>query len=432
MKPQQFFQRLILTVMLLVQYATASCSASNEIKFLRPSLEAIPAEYFGLHIHRIAGTTPWPSIPFGAWRLMDAYVAWPSLEPVKGCWNFEMLDKYVSYATDHRVELLLPLTFTPTWASARPTERSAYVSGNAAEPDDIEDWRNYVRTVALRYKGRIRHYEIWNEPNLSRFFSGSVDQMINLAREAYAILKEVDSNNVIVSPAATQGDKGLAWLESYFSKGGGNYADVIGYHFYVTPRPPEAMVPIALKVRDLMAKYGQENKALWNTESGWLIGSLEQKVNPAVVGFPKKWTPLSAAEASAYVSRSLILGWAAGIRRYYWYAWDNLEMGLIEPNSKKLKAPALAFKKTSEWLKAANIQYCQLWSRDIWVCHLVKNNRSAWLAWSTSDTQALTLPSGWGAKEIETLNGRSFAINGADITLLPAPMLIKTDMMPWE
>src|SRR5690242_2605874 len=68
----------------------------------------IPLTYFGLHIHRVAQTqpwypygdkiTPWPSIKFGSWRLWDAYVGWPSLEPERGKWNFQTLDKYVSLA----------------------------------------------------------------------------------------------------------------------------------------------------------------------------------------------------------------------------------------------------------------------------------------------------------------------------------------------
>ena len=64
--------------------------------------------------------TPWPSVPFGAWRLWDAYVGWPQLEPKQGTWNFSTLDKYVALAEAHNVEILLPLGLTPEWASARP------------------------------------------------------------------------------------------------------------------------------------------------------------------------------------------------------------------------------------------------------------------------------------------------------------------------
>ena len=65
----------------------------------------IPPAYFGLHMSRIVQPqpwyphgdkiTPWPSIKFGSWRLWESYVDWPSLEPERGKWNFQTLDKYV-------------------------------------------------------------------------------------------------------------------------------------------------------------------------------------------------------------------------------------------------------------------------------------------------------------------------------------------------
>jgi hypothetical protein len=192
---------------------------------LTPSTDTIPPTLFGMHIHHIGTYTPWPAVPFGTWRLWDAYVSWPNLEPNKGQWYFDKLDSYVQLAQSHNVEILLPLGLSPTWASARPTEPSGYNAGSAAEPANIEDWKNYVRTVATRYKGRIRYYEIWNEPNEPLFFSGTVDQMVTLAREAYAILKEIDPEVMVVSPSAVSGvvDLGTPWLENYLMKGGAAY-----------------------------------------------------------------------------------------------------------------------------------------------------------------------------------------------------------------
>src|SRR5262249_52171796 len=76
---------------------------------LRAIVQPVPAEFFGMHIHHAGDTTPWPKIPFSEWRLWDAYVAWPSLEPQKGRWRFETLDKYVTLAEQHNVGILLPL-----------------------------------------------------------------------------------------------------------------------------------------------------------------------------------------------------------------------------------------------------------------------------------------------------------------------------------
>jgi beta-glucosidase/6-phospho-beta-glucosidase/beta-galactosidase len=130
--------------------------------------EGVPPEFFGLHIHHLdvpykQGVSSWPFTPFGSWRLFGAYVQWDDLEPQKGQWNFRRLDWYVEEAGRHGIELLLTLGRTPQWASARPNEDR---KGSAAEPASIEDWKNYVRTLSRRYKGRIKYYEVWNEPRL--------------------------------------------------------------------------------------------------------------------------------------------------------------------------------------------------------------------------------------------------------------------------
>ena len=76
----------------------------------------------------------------------------------------KLLDFGKAVEATEMVDLVLTLALSPTWASARPTEASPYFKGSAAEPGDIRQWEDYVRTVAERYKGRIMLYEIWNEP----------------------------------------------------------------------------------------------------------------------------------------------------------------------------------------------------------------------------------------------------------------------------
>src|SRR5580692_6818486 len=89
---------------------------------LQTPTATIPDSYFGLHIHHLDRPmpTPWPSMPVPAWRLWDADVTWPDIEPNKGQWQFERLDRYVSLAQQHGTSILLPLGGSPTWASARP------------------------------------------------------------------------------------------------------------------------------------------------------------------------------------------------------------------------------------------------------------------------------------------------------------------------
>ncbi len=308
---------------------------------------------------------------------------------------------------------MLVLGLSPHWASARPTEKSTYGSGNAAEPKNLEYWSDYVRTVATRYKGRIRYYEIWNEPNLEGFYTGTMAEMLRLSQKAYQILKEVDPSITVVSPsAAHSGDSGLTWLEEYLSRGGGAYADTIAYHFYVNPEPPEAMETAISQVRELMAKY-EINKSLWNTEAGW------SKPKP----FP------SEELAAAYVARAYILNWAGGVSRFYWYAWDNqnwVSLPMVEADRTTLTPAAVAYANVQKWLVGAQMSPCQSNSQNTWICQLKRDRGyQGWIVWNPDGKLRFNVPDRWRVKQIRDLAGTERDLSGNSIEIGPSPLLLE-------
>lgn len=383
---------------------------------LVPPSAPVDIRYFGLHMHGIAvrrpwvphgdRLTPWPSIPFGTWRLWDAYVAWPNLQPASDSWDFATLDTYVELAVRHDVDLILPLGLTPRWASARPNEKSSYKPGNAAEPSNLDAWRAYVRTVATRYKGRIRTYEIWNEINVKGFYTGDVDTLVTLAGIAYREIKALDRDALVVSPSITVAGGHLQWLERYLAKGGKDYADVVAYHFYVPTREPEAMLAVIRDVQATMRKHGLAGTPLWNTETGWWIDNLVP--TPRVGAAAANWVRLDQVTAAAYVSRALILNWVAGVARFYWYAWDNNDMGLYDIGARALKPAAHAYAKTVTWLQGAQVQACEKKS-GVWVCTLLdalgRNSRIVWR--ESGDDVPWTVPKEWHARQVEPLLGET-------------------------
>jgi hypothetical protein len=309
----------------------------------------------------------------------------------------------------------MPLTYTPRWASSTPDAPTDVENGNppglSGAPQDMEDWRIFVRTVARRYKGRIHEWEIWNEPNRPQSWTGSVETMVEMTREAYTILKEIDPHCTVVSPAPT-GTYGLAFLDKFLSKGGGQYADVIGYHFYVGHEdPPEAMVPLIDNVRAIMKRYGLNNKPLWNTESGWLGPNL-----------------LPQDLQSAYVARAYIVNWANGVRRFYWYAWENhhgTQIELTDRDNTSLTPAGNAFATIQAWMTGAVMIGCANSPDGSWVCDLRTNVGISHILWNTKHTTAVTVPENWQAHYANSLAGGKVAIVGGLITLGAEPVLIQ-------
>ena len=372
---------------------------------LEPSDGKIPDTFFGMHIHYFATSTPWPDIRFGSLRLWDAYVTWPRVEPKEGQWDFAGLDKYVDAAGQHNADIELPLGLSPWWVSSRPAEKSAYGPGNAAHPARLDAWQDYVRMVATRYKGRIYAYEIWNEPNLKQFYSGSIPEMLQLASAAHAIVKEIDPKALVCSPSATN-EEGVKWLDEYLQQGGGKYADVIGYHFYANPEPPESMLLRIQQVRTVMRKNGAGNKPLWNTETGWAIQNRQSIVTAAPASARFNSVVLTEEQASAYIARAHILTWAENIPRLYWYSWDNKVMGLTEADGKTAKMPARAYAEVRDWLLGARMKSCGSAATGTWTCEITRDSGyQGWIVWNPDRTLDFRIPSDWPARSVRDLQG---------------------------
>jgi hypothetical protein len=387
-----------------------SDSSSGPIK-LTPPASPVSRDFFGLHIHRAFGTTPWPPVPFGSWRLWDAKVHWPQVEVKKNEWQWDILDREVELAEKYHIDVLLPFGETPEWAASGGRLRTAIVGDIA----DLEDWRTFIRTQAMRYKGRILYYEIWNEPNLPRNREiGTPERMLVLAREAYTTLKQVDPNIKVISPSPVNAN-GLDWLERYLKLGGGKYCDIIGYHFYTYHRP-ETMLQLILPAKELMRRYGVDDKPLWNTESGWIKNPLTDRID-------------LVEQAPGWAARAYILNWAAGVQRFYWYAWDDDghdSIPFTEEDQATATRSAYAYGEVQNWMVGSRLESCERQGDDNWVCTLTRGSgNAAWIMWNERHSAKFNVPKSWGVTNLTKLSGEKSAWTGNTIDVSELPVLLE-------
>lgn len=372
----------------------------------------IPPSLFCLNIlFHPATKVPWPAVPFYGWRL--SHVNWPDLEPEKGKWYFNLLDKYVAWGQEHHTEILMTLTFTPPWGSSSPDSESDFpMRGLAGAPRDMEDWRTFVHTVATRYKGRIRCYEIWNEPDRPKAWLGGVDKMVEMVREASKILKEVDPTITVLSPSPSS-PKAPEWIDEFLKKGGGQYVDGIAYHFY-TPNygPPEDIVPIIHRVRAVMDQNGVAHKPLINTEAGWHE--------------PRPFR--SDGLAAGYVARSYILNWASGVSQFYWYCWDNhnwTSLELTREDNTTLRPAGKAYAEIEKWMVGASMSKCLTSENKDWVCELRRDGADQFLVWNAVGDRSFRLSRDWHVTQYTQLDGKVNRITGDSIPIGVEPVLIQ-------
>jgi hypothetical protein len=393
--------------------------------------KAVPEEFFGMHIHRADRGTAWPEYT-KSWRLWDSGVAWIDIEPKQGEVDFSRLDRYVSMARYADSGILYPFGLTPQWAASRPGEKGVYRPGDTSEPKDILLWRTHVESIVRRYRGKIKAYELWNEVNPGTgFYTGTLASLLELQRVLYDTVKEVDPTALVASASSVgESDHQLAWFEKYIQEGGGRRADVIAYHFYQPKRKPEDILALVSRVREIISRHGLSEKALWNTESGYRMPT----------GFPQKatiapsWPQLDTTTSTAYVMRSLILGWAAGLDRFYSYAWDNRELGFLGPDGKRIEASE-GLLAAQRWMLGAVFKSC-ISNDQIWTCELYKGSRRAWIVWDSrmSDGRQWQLPAtvGSGSWILEDYKGRQQSIGGgAKVRVGAVPMFVHESSKAW-
>jgi len=418
-----FCNQSLCTFFLVLISALSVSSSASGIR-LAGSNGSIPRTHFGMHMHRADTTTVWPTANFGAWRLWDAHVMWVDLEPSRGDWHFDRLDKLVALAERHGVEPMLTLGVTPKWAASRPNELFVYGYGGNSPPRDMRDWENYVHTVATRYKGRIKYYELWNEPTFDEidkgrgFYAGSAKTMVELGSVAWRVIKSIDPDNKLISPGFTgEGER----LDLYLSLGGKNITDVIAHHFY--SEIPENLPVLVKHVRAVMAKHGLENRPLWNTEAGFWLPIPGDSLS-------EKW-PRDEKGLASSIARILIMGAASGIDRFYWYSWEQT---MLRQGERERSASAMtAYTQTLRWLNGSTVKSCESPDRHLWICELVLGNRQARVVWNTSGTHQWVPPIEWQAIQYETLDARIIKLGtGESIPLYDSPILVKSDRPLWS
>jgi hypothetical protein len=333
-------------------------------------------------------------------------------------YDWGVLDAWLDLAESHGVDVTYVFGGTPGWASSSPNAPCEYHAGACYPPAQMQDWDEFVFAIATHAAGRIKYWELWNEPNLPHFWSGSIPAMAHMAQRAYRIIKSVDPAAVILTPSPTAGATGIsAWFDRYFALGGGAYADIVAFHSY----PPfdrsataEYINKVVDAVEQVTSAHGQDSKPIWDTEASW--GRITR-------------LPDMDAQA-AFVARSYILHWSRGVQRFYWYNWNSLLWGTLwDSFTSTVLKPGIAYGEVYKWLVGATLSTpCAMTTGSIWTCTLTRpGGYEAEIVWNSAVTSADTLPYTPGSHfaQYRDLDGNVVGITGATAPIGSKPILLE-------
>lgn len=206
--------------------------------------------------------------------------------PYRSAW--EKYDHIVDLVERYGLRLIVRLTSPPAWSRHDGEARGAF-----APPDNPEDFADFAEAVARRYRGRVFHYQIWNEPNIAPEWGScptcAVDPeaYTDLLCRAYRRLKAVDPRIVVIAgalaptlslnPYPPNGLNDVVFLERMYRAGAGACFDALsvqGYGLWSGPtdrriRPYVVNINRALYIRDVMVRHGDAHKPIYIAEMGW-------------------------------------------------------------------------------------------------------------------------------------------------------------------
>jgi len=199
-------------------------------------------------------------------------------------------DQIVDLADRHGLEIIARLSSAPNWSRSDGDARGAF-----APPDNFTDFADYAVAVAEHYRGRLRYFQIWNEPNGNDewgYQPVDPEAYTRLLCETYRRLKAVDPDIVVLAAALTPTDElggqnpngnggtnmnDLVYLQRMYNAGAKGCFDIMsvqGYGLFSGPTD-HRMDPIKINfarnlfIRDLMVQSGDEHKAIWISEMNW-------------------------------------------------------------------------------------------------------------------------------------------------------------------
>jgi len=192
------------------------------------------------------------------WVRMD--FLWSDLEPRCGEFDFIRHEDLVNRLEKASIKILATLTYSPAW------HRDAW--NNAPDPAVFSRW---AQAMTRHFKNRIRHWEIWNEPDNPQFWQPQDGNRayVELLTQACAAIKQEDSSAIVHLGGLGQGLP--ASLKAIYAHGGREFFDTVDIHPFIHPLMPDALGGLLYfyeSAYQVMQQNGDSEKPLWFSAIG--------------------------------------------------------------------------------------------------------------------------------------------------------------------
>ena len=212
---------------------------------------------------------------------------WAKTERDQGKYDWRWLDRVIDDARSRGLDIILQTNYgNPIY----PGGGSRHLSGGfPTSKEALAAWDAWVGAMAARYKGKVRDWEMWNEPNNNKAHTPEITADFDI-RTAEIIKRVIPdariAGGVLNSPALAYSE---GWLKRVTSLRKQSLFTWFIYHAY-TSNPDQWHYDEVAKLKALFQTYAPAIK-LWQGEAGT---QSEFCLGGALCKYP--WTELTQAK----------------------------------------------------------------------------------------------------------------------------------------
>ena len=179
-------------------------------------------------------------------------------------YSFFNIDQIFDFLLSIGMKPFVELSFMPE-VLASGTKTVFNYKANVTPPRDYKQWASLINRLVSHWVQRygmkeVRQwfFEVWNEPNLKSFWSGTQRDYFRLYRYTAEAIKQVDPELRVGGPASAKSE----WIEKFvdFCERNKLSADFISTHYYPSDgfeNEPETEVQLYLSQRGIMREVAQ-------------------------------------------------------------------------------------------------------------------------------------------------------------------------------
>ncbi len=290
---------------------------------VHPLLEMRPVPFgLGVNTHFYRGSNrDWSLLAESGMDIVRTDVSWSRFERSPGQYDHSRHDALIENLERHDMWLLWMIGYDN--ALYDPEAEKPGNWGIRSEKARQASAR-FCAALARRYKGKKIIWELWNEPNIMRFWAPkpNPEEYLAWCRAVAAAIRKVDPKACILAPGLSRFD--FPFLEACFSRGLLEFVDGVTVHPYrgaiarfpkvVDPKPrlprgchPESVLDDYTRLRRLIDRHKPAGKGIPVVSGEW--GYTTTYVTHELQG--------------KYLARQWLTNMSAGVPISIWYDWSD-------------------------------------------------------------------------------------------------------------